>query len=219
LASPVDPQTGAYRGKNCRGEEKVRRFRERYPYGEINCFYSDSLSDAPLAKLAGQAFMIQGDSIVPWHTRKESFITKIKRTYFSRDFIVFVFCGGMGTLVNFVVSLVVSQKINPSIAYVLGYALSLFAAYSLNAYLIFKTNIHFKQFIGFVISYIPNFLILFSFVLFFLNVLGWNKVIVYALAGMLGLPVTFILVKMIAFNKKQVYKKICNGKKNIFKED
>jgi len=76
---------------------------------------------------------------------------KIKRTYFTKDFILFVFCGGMGTLTNFIV------------------------------------------------SYIPNFLILFTFVLIFLNLLHWNKVIVYALAGLLGLPLTFLLVKMMVF--------------------
>jgi putative flippase GtrA len=201
IASKIDPKTGVYDGKNCSGEEKARRFRARYAGEKIDRFYSDSLSDAPLAGIAGQSFMVTGDRIVPWEAAKESFIAKIKRTDCSRDFIIFVFCGGMGTLVNFVVSLFVSTRINPSIAYVLGYGTSLFAAYALNARLIFKTKICFRQFAAFVVSYIPNFLILFSFVLFFLNILGWNKVVVYALAGLFGLPVTFILVKLIAFKK------------------
>jgi putative flippase GtrA len=201
IGSKLDPKTGKYTGKNCHGEEKARRFRVAYPHAEIDRFYSDSYSDAPLADIAQQSFMVKGDSIVPWQTIKEPFMAKIKRVYFSRDFILFVFCGGIGTLVNFVVSLLISTKINPSAAYIAGYVISLFAAYSLNARLIFRTNIRFRQFISFVISYIPNFLILFSFVLFFLNILGWNKVIVYALAGLFGLPVTFILVKLIAFRK------------------
>jgi hypothetical protein len=36
-------------------------------------------------------------------------------------------------------------------------------------------------------------------VLVFLNLLGWNKIVVYALAGLLGLPLTFILVKIMVF--------------------
>jgi len=38
--------------------------------------------------------------------------------------------------------------------------------------------------------------------LVFLNLLVWNKIIVYAMAGLLGLPVTFLLVKAFAFSKK-----------------
>jgi putative flippase GtrA len=130
-------------------------------------------------------------------------IEKARRTYFSKGFILFVFCGGLGTLTNFVFSLIISTALNPSVSYVLGYAISLFVAYSLNAKLIFHHKISHIGFIKFIVSYIPNFLILFTFVLVFLNLLGWNKVIVYALAGLLGLPITFLLVKIMVFNKEK----------------
>ena len=52
-----------------------------------------------------------------------------------------------------------------------------------------------------MIAYISNFLILFLFVFMFIKWLGWNKVVVYALAGMLGLPLTYIFVKIFAFSK------------------
>jgi len=126
---------------------------------------------------------------------------KIKDTYFTKDFVLFVFCGGMGTLTNFIFSLIISMALNPSISYAFGYGISLFVTYSLNAKLIFHHKISFITFVKFVISYIPNFLILFTFVLIFLNLLYWNKVIVYALAGLLGLPITFLLVKIFAFSK------------------
>ena len=48
----MNPQTGLYDGLNCHGEEKVRRMRELYPDAEIEQFYSDSLHDTPLARLA-----------------------------------------------------------------------------------------------------------------------------------------------------------------------
>jgi putative flippase GtrA len=114
---------------------------------------------------------------------------------------LFVFCGAMGTLTNFICSLAVSTILNPSVSYVFGYGISLFTAYALNAKLIFRRKFSIAEFIKFVISYIPNFLILFTFVLIFLNLLRWNKVIVYALAGLLGLPLTFLLVKLFAFGK------------------
>jgi phosphoserine phosphatase/putative flippase GtrA len=202
IASQVDPKTGVYHGKNCFGEEKARRFRERYPGAGIDRFYSDSASDTPLAAMAERSFMVSGDRIIPWQAVKEPCIAKIKRTYVSKDFILFVLCGGMGTLANFLVSSAVSATVNPSRAYLAGYGIGIWCTYTFNRLLIFHAPFHFVQFIQFIISYLPNFLLLYTFVLVFLNILHWHKILVYALAGLWGLPVTFVLVKLIAFTKK-----------------
>ena len=61
IASRVAAETGEYEGLNCHGEEKVRRMREMYPEAEIDGFYSDSKSDMPLAKLARNAYLVNGD--------------------------------------------------------------------------------------------------------------------------------------------------------------
>ena len=66
LASRVSPESGVYEGKNCHGEEKVRRMREAYPETQIAEFYSDSKNDAPLARLAQHAFMVKGDDLSPF---------------------------------------------------------------------------------------------------------------------------------------------------------
>lgn len=66
IATPMDIRSGEITGKNCHDEEKVRRFREAYPDAEIEAFYSDSLSDAPLAKLAGEAWLVNRDQLSPW---------------------------------------------------------------------------------------------------------------------------------------------------------
>lgn len=62
IASRVNPKTGKYTGTNCYGEEKVRRFYANFPDGGMEEFYSDSLSDLPLAKLAQKAFLIRGEN-------------------------------------------------------------------------------------------------------------------------------------------------------------
>lgn len=64
IASRVDARTGRYTGLNCKGAEKVSRFREQYPDAEIGQFYSDSRSDAPLAHLARRAFLV-GEILTP----------------------------------------------------------------------------------------------------------------------------------------------------------
>ncbi|MDR0397830.1 MAG: haloacid dehalogenase-like hydrolase [Candidatus Nomurabacteria bacterium] len=65
-ASKVDIKTGNLLEPNNRGEEKVRRFRAEFGNTEIKQFYSDSLADTPLAKIAAEAFMVHGNQRNPW---------------------------------------------------------------------------------------------------------------------------------------------------------
>ena len=66
LATQMNPYNGRIRGRNCHDEEKVRRFLEVWPADSIDAFYSDSLSDAPLARLAKQAWLVQDGICLPW---------------------------------------------------------------------------------------------------------------------------------------------------------
>lgn len=66
IASRVDKYTGKYIGKNCRGIEKVIRLDKEYSGIEIECFYSDSLSDQPLAQKAQKAYLIRKNCIEKW---------------------------------------------------------------------------------------------------------------------------------------------------------
>ncbi len=66
LATPMDPYTGIIRGWNCHDEEKVRRFREAWPDAQVESFYSDSLSDTPMAELAQKAFLVKHGTLIPW---------------------------------------------------------------------------------------------------------------------------------------------------------
>ena len=66
IASRVDRRSGWTLGENNHDEEKVRRFRREYPHTEIDGFYSDSLSDTPMARLARRAFLVKGSELFPW---------------------------------------------------------------------------------------------------------------------------------------------------------
>lgn len=67
IATPTDKYSGRITGINCSGEEKVRRFLLEYPGEQIDEFYSDSLSDEPLARMAKKAFLVKGGHrITPW---------------------------------------------------------------------------------------------------------------------------------------------------------
>lgn len=66
IASEVNPLTGELLGSNCRGEEKVKRFNEVYPNETIDDFYSDSLSDLPLARMAHKAYLVKNQKVCSW---------------------------------------------------------------------------------------------------------------------------------------------------------
>jgi HAD superfamily phosphoserine phosphatase-like hydrolase len=82
IASEVDKQTGIWLGRNCYGAEKVMRFQEKFPNSEVNEFYSDSQSDAPMANIARKSFLVKGERIINWnieqhHSKKAVFIIAI----------------------------------------------------------------------------------------------------------------------------------------------
>lgn len=65
IASKVDPKLGTHE-ENCYGAQKPIRFRELFPKATIEEFYSDSLSDTPMASLAKHAYFVTGQKIEAW---------------------------------------------------------------------------------------------------------------------------------------------------------
>lgn len=66
IASEVDGKTGYYSGENCHGAEKVKRFFAQHPNEQIEQFYSDSLSDSPMAALAEEAYLVKNGDCKVW---------------------------------------------------------------------------------------------------------------------------------------------------------
>ena len=82
IASRVDKNTGRYSGENCWGAEKLRRLREEMGNASVREFYSDSLSDTPLAEIAETAYIVRGENIMPWPEYRPSFAEKIRLSLF-----------------------------------------------------------------------------------------------------------------------------------------
>lgn len=66
IASKVDIHSGKYNGENCRGTEKLKRFKERFGNIRIERFYSDNESDNPMTEIANENFLIRGNKILSW---------------------------------------------------------------------------------------------------------------------------------------------------------
>lgn len=63
IASEINIKNGKFKGKNCYGKEKVRRFKEKYPASNVINAYSDSLSDMPMLNLAKNKYLVNQNKI------------------------------------------------------------------------------------------------------------------------------------------------------------
>lgn len=128
-------------------------------------------------------------------------IEKIKKIFLNKEFVFFIVIGVINTFNGVVFSFIYSSLINENLAFVLGYISGLAISYILNSYITFKEKLSFTKFIKFSVSYIPNFIIQNIVVIITFNILGLHKLIAYCLAAIIGIPVTFILLKFFAFKK------------------
>ena len=62
IATKVDKNSGAFKSKNCYGQEKVIRYKKEVNK-KINKFYSDSLSDKPMMDLAKEKYLVKGNKL------------------------------------------------------------------------------------------------------------------------------------------------------------
>ena len=202
LASSVDQYSGICTGANCYGQEKVVRFRQKFGDRTIDEFYSDSLSDSPLAELAQKSYIVGKKSTVPWNEYRPSTRHKLKRLFLSKEFVAFLMIGVLNTINGIVFAYAYSQFLDVNLAFILGYITSLTISYLLNSFITFKESLGPAKYVKFCISYIPNFIIQNIVVLFFYNGLGFHKLFTYSLAALLGVPITFLFMKVFAFRKK-----------------
>ena len=72
IATRMDRHSGRILGKNCHDYEKVTRFYQEYPGCRTEAFYSDSLSDAPMARIADRAFLLVDRRPVPWPDKEKT---------------------------------------------------------------------------------------------------------------------------------------------------
>ena len=192
--SPVTVETAQQQGV------LVNRFKEIFGDAKIKEFYSDSLSDKPLADMAESAFIVNKEKLIPWDEYKPS---KIKTTFFTRAFLSFVGVGAANTIICILLSYIYSSFINRNIAFALGYITSLIISYFVNSTITFKESLAVSRFIKYLVSYIPNFLVQQLVVTLCLEVFGISNLIAYILAAIIGVPITFAIIKTFAFKRRK----------------
>lgn len=199
IASRVNPHTGKYEGINCRDTEKVRRLYEFDETAEIDEFYSDSLADEPLAKLAKTAYIVRGDRIMPCHEYKPP---KYK-LFLSQEFLTFIIIGVINTFAGTLFATIYRAVIpNDSLALIPGWLTGNVLSYFLNSICTFRDyKFGIVKYIRFLLSNLPNLGI--QWVIVWLLSGRLPSIVVYAIAAVIGVPVTFVFVKLFAFAKKK----------------
>ncbi|NOW04087.1 GtrA family protein [Clostridium beijerinckii] len=134
----------------------------------------------------------------------DNIVQKFKNTFYTKEFVTFLIIGLINTFNGTVFSYIYSSFLNENIAFIVGYISGLIISYLLNSLITFKEKLQLNKFIKFSISYIPNFIIQNIVVVIVFNFMGLNKLIAYLLAAIIGVPITFILMKFFAFSKKSV---------------
>lgn len=196
VASIVDKNTGEFDGENCYAEEKVHRLKKEFDSYNIEVFYSDSYSDQPLANLATVKYFVQKDNLLEW-----SISSKPNREPLL-EFIYFIIIGGISTVNGIVFASFFSLIASATTAFVLGYIISLYISYLLNSRYTFNEALSISKLFRFCIAYIPNFIIQNFIVIIFVDFLNWNQYIAYMLAAILGILVTFFIIKRFTFYNK-----------------
>ena len=202
IGTKVDLKTGKLIGNNCYGIEKIVRLQEK-GITKCNNFYSDSLSDTPVANIAKKAYIVKGEELIRWDSYKEKGSKKLLKLFLNRDFITFVAIGIINVINGIWIAYAYSLFItDPILAYIIGFLTSLCISYILNSIFNFKQKISFNKFIKFVINNIFNFIIQVLSVVLLINKLKFDKLLAYAISAIIAVPVTFILLKINVFKKE-----------------
>lgn len=202
VASRVNARTGKFTGENCYGEEKPKRLQEDLGITTVDEFYSDSLSDLPMAKIAAKSFLVGKDQLTDMLEYRMSAMQNLKRKFFSFEFFRFLVVGGINTVNGVLFSYLFSRFLTVQIAFWCGYILSLFISYLLNSFITFHEKLHIRKMFRFFVSYIPNFLVQNLIVYLVHGVFGGSELIAFILAAAIGIPITFLLIKIFAFRKQ-----------------
>lgn len=198
IASEVDMKTGKLLSKNCRGDQKVTALRESTLINStdsIKAAYSDSLTDRPLVALAQQGFLVKKNTLMSFPARPAP-----KQAFLSLEFLRFIIIGGMNVVIGVTSAIIMARFVHPSVAFVIGYALSLLIGFIVMSMVVFNnTDYTILRFLRYCAGYIPNFLIQSTIVTTLYNYLGIHHIIAYCISALVAVPVTFIVLKARVF--------------------
>lgn len=218
ISSEVDPFSGKLNGRNCRGEEKVKRFKAEYPKMSIDRVYFDSMSDIFLAKEAKEAFLVIGETVkkvslpfdnceIKW---KIPILIWIKNTVdlykLHKEILLYLFFGILTFLISVVAFFILYIKfeINELYANFFSWIIAVLFAYVTNKIWVFTSSTntlsdYLKQSIYFFSGRLITLAIEEIILLIFITLLKMPSLIIKIVAQMVVIFLNYIISKKIVF--------------------
>ena len=129
-------------------------------------------------------------------------LKRIRDILFTKQFILFIVIGCINTLSSSVFTSIYSLILGKVSAFIPGYITGILVAYTLNSIFNFKERLEWNKLVKYSITTIPNFMIQLIVVYVGVSVLKINHYLCYGVAAIIGVPVTFILLKVFVFIEK-----------------
>lgn len=135
--------------------------------------------------------------------RLEKLLKKAKDTFFTKRFLYYSIIGTFATFNVAIFTQLFSYLVGDNaFAFPLGYYAANLISYFLNCYFTYKKKVSLFGYLRFALTYVPNYII--SQLVSVIAIHTWHLpvFIASAIAAIVGVPITFIILKVFAFNSK-----------------
>ena len=146
--------------------------------------------------------MSEATEPVPALGRASRVVAWVVATFLSPMFLRFIVVGVVNTFNGVWLAWVYSLFLQANVAFVIGYLTSVTTSFFLNSWIVFRTHRSLRRYVKFVFSYIPNFTVQNVAVIVVYNILHFDKLIAYIAAAVVGVPITFLVLKFFAFRER-----------------
>ena len=205
IASNVDKNTGKYRGINCRGNEKVRRFMEKFKNNAVDEFYSDSISDYPMAQISKNPFLVKRNRISPWRTEKMANFLFVKL----KPLILYGVFGILTTLINIATyyGLYNWCYVSNVLSNIIAWIVAVIFAFITNKFWVFESKsveerVFYSEFFKFITARLTTGVIDLGIMYVGVDVMHGPSTLLKITSDMIVIVLNFVFSKLLVFNKK-----------------
>lgn len=121
------------------------------------------------------------------------------KKFFNKNFLIYTLIGTINTFNTAAFSALLALVLEDNISGYLGYILSLSIGYLYNAKMNFHRRVSLREYLRFMVSYIPNFLIYALITTIAISSWEWPPFWSTVFAALAGVPLTYGLMRFYAF--------------------
>ncbi len=127
--------------------------------------------------------------------------------FINREFLRFVFWGGVNTLTGYLIYAVLLLFFPYLVSYSVAYAISIFISYFLNSKFVFNEKLRLRKALKYPLVYLNQYVLGALSLFLLVHFLKIDKLVAPLLVVMLTIPVTYFLSRRIVRGKKEVLRK------------